>query len=254
MNQVTPAETTDSAWKGLYVVGGAAALIAAVVFRRNWSAEFSLLRSLGILQTGPVVAPSAVNDWFDLLQSNPFIGLILLDLFDLVNYALVGLIYLALYGALRHVNKGAMVMATAFGLVGMAVYFASNQALAMLALSNQHAAATTDPERNMVLAAGQALLAINNLGAVYQGTGATLSLFLVTLAGLIISVVMLESSVFGKATAYVGLLAHLFGLGYFLALAFAPAILALPPSISAVFLLIWYILIGLRLLKLAQRS
>lgn len=172
----------------------------------------------------------------------------MLNLFDLVNYALVGLIYLALYGALRRTDKGWMAIATTFGLVGVAVYFASNQAFAMLSLSEQYTAATTDVNRSMILAAGQALLAINNPGAVQQGTGITISLFLVTLAGLIISIIMLTSSIFSKATAIVGILAHGFGLGYFIALALAPAIYALPPSISAVFRLVWTILIGTRLL------
>ena len=104
----------------------------------------------------------------------------------------------------------------------------------------------------MFLAAGEALLAINNPGAIYQGTGIYLSLLLVLLAGLIISIVMLRSSIFSKATACVGILANVFGLGYFIALAFAPAILALPPVISAPFRVIWYILIARRLFQLGS--
>lgn len=250
MGQFAHAETTGSAWKSLYKVGGAAALIAAVLFRRNLGAEFSLLRMIGIIGFGPTMAPSSAMDWFTLLQNNRLIGLTLLETFDLVNYALVGLIYLALYAALRRADAGSMAIATAFGFVGVAVYFASNQAFSMLSLSDQYAAATTDAQRSTFLAAGEALLAINNPGAIDQGIGGTISLFLVTLAGLIISIVMLRSSIFSRATAVVGILAHGFGLGYFVALAFAPAILALPPSISAPFLLIWYILIARRLFRL----
>jgi hypothetical protein len=80
------------------------------------------------------------------------------------------------------------------------------------------------------------------------------SLFLVLLAGLIISIVMLRSGIFGKATAYVGILANGFGLGYFVALAFAPAILALPPVISAPFRVIWYVLIARRLFQLGRAA
>ena len=77
-----------------------------------------------------------------------------------------------------------MAVATAFGFVGIAAYFASNQAFAMLSLSDQYAAATTDVQRSTFLAAGEALLAIHNPGTIYQGTGIYLSLFLVVLAGL----------------------------------------------------------------------
>jgi hypothetical protein len=252
MSPITHAEVTDPAWKSLYKVGGAAALIAAVLFRRNLGAEFSLLRMIGLIGIGPATAPSSAMDWFMLLQNHRLIGLTLLELFDVVNYALVGLIYLALYAALRRADAGSMTIATASGFVGVAVYFASNQAFSMLSLSDQYAAATTDAQRSAFLAAGEAVLAINNPGAIYQGIGVTISLFLVTLAGLIISVVMLRSSIFSRATATVGILAHSFGLGYFLALAFAPAIIALPPSISAVFLLIWYILIARRLFQIGS--
>lgn len=44
------------------------------------------------------------------------------------------------------------------------------------------------------------------------GPGA-IGFFLVTLAGLIFSIVMLRSSIFAKGTAYAGILANVFGLG-----------------------------------------
>jgi hypothetical protein len=69
---------------------------------------------------------------------------------------------------------------------------------------------------------------------------------------LIISVVMLRSRDFARATGYVGIVANGAGLGYFVALAYAPAILALPPVISAPFRLIWYILIAVGLLRLGR--
>ena len=253
-NRGAQGEITAPRWRGLYRAGGAAALIAALLFRRNLGAEFWLLRNMGLIGFGPKTIPSSAPDWFALLQDSPFLGLTLLNLFDLVNYALVGLIFLALYGALRRVDQSAMLIATTFGFVGIAVCLSSNQAFAMLALSEQYVAATTEAQRSICLAAGQALLAIDNPGTIHNGTGIYVSLLLVTLAGLIISIVMLRSRVFGRATAYIGILAHAFGLGYFVALVLAPAIVFLPPSLSALFLLAWYIRIGLRLLQLGSST
>jgi hypothetical protein len=259
MMQVTDAEDpspaeggTPRSPNGLYRVGGAAALIAAVVFRRNWGAEFSLLRSLGIIHVGPTVAPGSAVEWLLLLQENRFVGLILLNLFDMVNYALVGLIFLALYAALRRGNEGAMAIAVAFGLIGVAVYFSSNQALTMLALSQRYAAAATEAQRSIVLATGEALLAIDNPGATNPGTGSTLSLPLATLSSLIISIVMLRSDVFSRVTAYVGLVGESFQLCHFIVVPLAPALLALPTSLAAPFRLVWYVLIGRRLLHMAS--
>jgi hypothetical protein len=79
----------------------------------------------------------------------------------------------------------------------------------MLSLSDQYAAATTEAQRTMLLAAGQAMLAINRFSSpgAHPGAGGYMSLLLIAVAGLITSSVMLRSDVFNRATAYVGILA-----------------------------------------------
>jgi hypothetical protein len=241
----------DSTWKPLYQIGGIAALLAVFVFRRNLGAELMGLGELGLLAV-PETMPSGAAEWFTLLQRNTLVGLTLLNVFDLVEYALVGLMFLAVCAALRQANRSTMLIATVCGLVGIAVYFASNQAFAMLALSERYAAATTDAQRAMLLAAGESLLAINNPGALHQGTGIYACLFLVSLAGLMISTVMLQSTVFSKTTAVTGILANGVILTYFPVLAFAPAMLVLPFVISAPFRVIWYFLVARKLFQLRK--
>ena len=246
MNQVTNAETSGSDWKSLYRVGGVAALIAGVIFRRNIGAEISLFSAQK--------QPDTIIDWFTLLQKNRLLGLSYLNIFDIVDYALVGLMLLALYVALRRASKSYMAIATTLGFVGIAVYFASNTAFSMLALSDKYAAATTDAQRSMFLAAGQAVLA---LGAIYQGTGIYVSFLLLAVAGLIISVVMLRSDIFSRVTAYVGILASAFDLAYCIAFAFLPAVdieLVAVCTIPAagLLLMIWHILVGRRLYQLGR--
>jgi len=243
-NQVTNAETADSAWKSLYRVGGVAALIAGVIFRRNLGPEISLFSAQK--------QPDTLIDWFTLLQNNRILGLSYLNLFDIVDYALVGLMFLALYAALRRANKSYMAIATTLGFVGMAIYFASNTAFSMLSLSDQYAAATTDAQRSMFLAAGQAVLAINNPGAIYQGTGIYVSFLLLAVAGLMVSAVMLRSSIFGRVTAYVGILASAFDLAYCITFAFVPAMTVYLLSAAGLLLMIWHILIGRRLYQLGR--
>lgn len=247
MNQVTNAETTDSAWKSLYSVGGTAALIAAVIFRRNLGAEISLFSKH--------VPPGTVIDWFTLIQNNRLLGLSYLNLFDIADYVLVGLMFLALNIALRRTNRSYMAIATTLGPGGIALAFASNTALSMLSLSNQYAAATTDAQRAMFLAAGQAMLTTN--GTIYQSTGIYMSFLLMAIAGLIVSIVILRSSIFSRVTAYVGILASAFDLTYCITLAFIPAIdadlIALWTQPAAgLLLMVWHILIGLRLLRLGS--
>ena len=252
MEKLSDPEIRDSSWRALYITGGVAALLAVFVFRRNLGAELMLLVNFGVIDGVPTTPLVTAIDWFKLLQDYRLLGLTLLNFFDLVEYALVALIFLALYVSLWQNSRSAMLIAITSGLIGVTIYFASNQAFAMLALSERYAAATNEAQRSTYLAAGEALLATNNPDATYQGTGIYVSYFLVLFAGLLISIVMLQSDNFSKATAVTGILANGIGLCYFITLAFAPAIYWIPHPISAPFRVVWYFLIALRLFKLAK--
>ena len=253
MNQVSNAVASDSDWKSLYRAGGVAALIAGVLFRRNLAAEIGLFSQHQ--------APEAVSDWFALLQSNRLLGLAYLNIFDIVNYVLVGLMFLGLYAALRRANRSYMAIATFLGFVGITVYFASTTAFSMLSLSDQYAVTTTEAQRSMLLAAGKAMLVLNRFSSpgAHPGTGGLVSLLLIAVAGMIISVVMLRSAVFNRATACVGILASALDLAYCIAFAFVPAVdseLLAVGFIPAAGLLwmIWHIMVGWRLLRLGKKT
>lgn len=79
-------EPIDAEWAGLVHLGGVAALIAGLLIRRNLGAEIALFSGQP--------QPDTVTDWLILLQRNRLLGLAYLNLFDLVNYALVGLMFL----------------------------------------------------------------------------------------------------------------------------------------------------------------
>jgi hypothetical protein len=181
-------ETEDSAWKGLYRIGGTAALIMAA---------FIPIQIVIFVVWPP---PSTVIGLFTLFQNNRLLGLLDMDLLLIADQVLVALVLLALYIALRRTSQSFMAIALTAGLLGIAAYFASTAAFEMLSLSDQYAAATTDAERSMFLAAGQTMLAI------YQGTAFDVGYVLEGVALLIIAVVMLRSTLFSKRTAYVGIL------------------------------------------------
>jgi hypothetical protein len=251
--QQTGVAATDQGTGLLYRVGGLAAILSGVLLRRNLSAEISLL--------GGPEPPSDVAAWLELLADSRLLGLAYLDVGDIANYLLVGVMLVALYAALRERNRAAMMVATATGLVGIAVYFASNQAFSMLALSDQLAGATTQAEQAGILAAGQGVLAVHPFSspAAHPGSGGYASLLLVAISGLIISVVMLRGDVFGKVTAWLGILAAGFDLAYCLAYAFVPAVdtevlaLVFLPA-AGLFWTIWHILVGWRLWVLGRPS
>lgn len=240
----------DREWNVLYRIGGVAALVAAIVFRRWLSSEYMLLRGVGLFTSGPTSLPKSVVDWFQLLHDSRLVALTLLNAFDLVNYALVGITFFALYGVLRKTHEGLALLAGVLTLLGIAVYFASNQTFQMLSLSIRYASSVDSAQRVLLLAAGQ--VAVSAYDPLNFGTGVFWSFNLVTVAGLLFSIVMLRGNRFGRATAWVGIVANVLGLGYFFTVAFAPPLTFIPLSLSAPFLLVWYILVGLRLLRISR--
>jgi len=231
-----------STWKPLYRFGGIAALMAALLFRRNIGAEVSLL-------TGANAIPHSVAEWFSLLRTNPFVGMSFLAVFDLCNYLLEGLIFLALGAALWQAGKSLAALALASGLVGIGVNFATNISLSMLSLSQQYAAATSETQRVALLSAGQALLAFNGSMANLPGTGTYMTWLLVALAGVSFSRLLWPTN---RATAIVGFLASGCDLAFCLTFAFSPILQIVFMSFGGAFWMLWHLLVARILFKLSK--
>jgi hypothetical protein len=225
---MSPAES-NAEWKPLYRVGGAAALITAVLIP---------LQIVVFVVWAPPLDGTA-SEWFGLFQDNRLRGLLSLDLLLMVDYVLLVPIVLALYVALRRAGESFMTVATALYFVAIAAYFASNTAFEMLSLSEGYAAATTEAQRATYLAAGQAML------ATFQGTAFHASYVLGSVAGIMIGVVMLRSDVFGRVAAYALVLGDVIGLGLYV-----PTVGLFLSVISVPVLLIWYVLIARRFFQL----
>ncbi len=241
MNHVLNGEPTDSAYKSLYKLGGVASLIVAVL----------TLSEVVILTFYP--QPGTVDSWFKLFQSNKFIGLMDYWGLEIPMYLLFILVFLAIYVVLRKTNKGLMAIAITLALLGIGIFLATNSPFSMLSLSNKYAAAMTDVERSTLLAAGQAMLTNTSQRAV---GGFNMGLFLVSVAGLIISLVMLQSKSFSSVTAYVGVLAYALSLTDYLreALTSSAIVVLLVIIPYTLLLVIWFVLVGLRLYQLGHKD
>jgi hypothetical protein len=195
--------------------------------------------------------PSTVIGWFELFQDSPIIGLLDFWGLEVLMYAMYALVFLALYVVLRKVSKSGMAIALILALLGIAIFFATNNPFSMLSLSSKFAAATTDVERSTLLAAGEAILANTNQRVV---GGFNIGFFLVSIAGLIVSSVMLRAISFTRLTAYAGILA--FGLSlvdYLRQVLTTSAIIALLVILpGALLLVVWFSLVGRRFLQLGR--
>ena len=116
----------------------------------------------------------------------------------------------------------------------------------MLSLSGQYASATTDAQRSLLTAAGQAMLAEGQSRA---------GIPLVEFACLVISAVMLRGKVFSKTTAYAGILGNVLLIVVEIILTFGRTLpdwgmaIAVGAGLS---MMTWYFLVGRRLLQLGH--
>ncbi len=237
----------DRDWRRLQMIGGIAALTAAVVFRRWLSAELDMLQGFGIIHFESPSTPGVPLEWFTLLHTNRFIGLILLNFFDVVNYVLAAMMYMGIYSLLRNHDKAFARLAVILTAAGTAMYLVSNQALNLLSLSNRYFSSDTEAQKNLLLAAGQFALTIND--PVAFGTGTFWSYMLLYGAGLILSIIMLRTAVIAGWIGILGIVASSFGLCYFVTSMINPSLGIIPALGSAPTNLIWYFALGIHLIR-----
>ena len=230
-------------WAGIYKVGGTAALGAVLT---------------GIIEIGITFLPGgnapqeSVLDWFVLFQANPFMGLRNLGLLNIFLNTLAILTYVALYAAHRKTSERPLAtLAILISFLGIGVFFATNRAFPMLALSQQYALAATESQRAVLEAAGQSMLSV---GASHT-PGTFLGFFLNEAAGVLISVAMLRSGIFSKVNAYAGI----FGFSILLVFEYFSAFVSglsdvtmMLSMFGGLLSMAWYILMARKLFQLGQ--
>ncbi len=236
--QSAGAETPSTTYKGFQLAGVAA--LGVVVLTLGEIAAFIFYPQ-----------PGTVQDWFLLFQSNKLLGLIDFWLLEVVMYLLFVPVFFALYAVLRKINPSAMALVAILVLLGIAIFLATNNPFSMLSLSTRYAAATTDAQRSALVAAGETLLA--NTGQRAVG-GFNMGLFLVSVAGLIVSIVMRKGGPFSRATAVVGILAYGLSLADYLrqALTSSPLIALAVILPGALLLSAWYVMVGRGLWRMGR--
>jgi hypothetical protein len=226
-------------WRGLCRMGGIAAYILIV---------YSLATIVQMVVLGG--QPTSAAEAFTLLQHNKALGLLRLDLPTLAVMPLYYLLFLGLFAALRRSHPANALLSTILAFVGVTLLLATPTALSMLPLSGKFAAATTDAARAQLLAAGEAILATD----IWHGTGAILGGVLLQCGAVLICCVMLRGGVFGKATAWLGIVMHSLDLAHIVGGQFVPVAGVVLMAIAGPLYPVWLFLVGRRLLRLAGKK
>ena len=234
-------QQNESQWKSVYVFGGVAAILSLVAVVADIVIGSSTGGNLSQI-------PQTAVERFSQFQQNALLGLYNLDLLNAVNQLISIPVYFALYAALRKTNKPYAMFGLIIFLLGTTIFVANNTALPMLELSNKYAAAD-EPQKAMLAAAGEAMLARGEHGSL----GAFFSFLLPTLAALAMSLVMVQGKIFSKANAYIGIIGNALMLIYVVLVTFAPAVKDMAMAFAmpgGLLLLVWMILFTVRLFRL----
>jgi len=130
-------------------------------------------------------------------------------------------------------------MVTVTRLMGLVCLVPARPIPEMFALSRKYAAATAEAERASYIVAGEAMLTH------FHGMTYHAHYILGSASLLISSILMLRSSKFGRATAYVGMVTNIVVFGLYV-----PQVGIWISMLSVVGYLIWYILIARKLIQL----
>ena len=224
----------DPRWKDLYNIGAIASILQLVIVILAVAAFFIWPYAPGFTSTEAV---------FTAIQNDRLGGLMALDFFLLAGSLVSVVTYLAMYVSLKRVNESLALIALALGLIAVAALIPARPISEIITLSDRYAAATTDAERNLVLAAGESLLAL------FNGTSWLIYYFLGPISGLISSFLMLRSRFFKKATAYVGLVTSIVACGILL-----PGLGAILAMLSMLGYMIWNVQLALEFFRLGRQA
>jgi hypothetical protein len=229
----------DTNWKPLYRIGGIAALIFIVYSMATFVFSFGF--------GGP---PESVAGVFEMLKTDRIIGLIRLDALTILAIPFYYPLFLSIYIALKKTHPSYTTLAILLAFAGITLFLATPSAFSLIPLSDKYAVATTAAEKAQLLAAGEALLASD----MFHATGAMLGGILLIIAELALSVIMLSSSDFGKATAIVGIFTYGLDITHFIVGAFSPQAGVILMVVAGTLYLVWFILVARDLFRLGKVS
>ncbi|MGB7538380.1 MAG: DUF4386 family protein [Anaerolineales bacterium] len=228
------APVVESRWKDLYRWGGISSAAGIAAIALGVVAFIIWPYSPNAVSTAEVYA-QVLTDRIGALMG--------LDLLYLVGNLFAIPLVLAMYVALRKVNESYALIAMVLGIMGLLLLLAARPILEVVTLADRYAAATTDAERTILLAAGEPLLLL------FTGTSYYVSYLIGTLSLLIYAFLMLEGKIFSKATAWVGIVTNVVAFGMFI------PVVGLPLAfLSLAGLVVWNIQLARRFFQLARMA
>jgi len=239
-------KNAENQWKRIYMIGGVTALIVTL------ATLFDII--IGTILGGDLSAvPKSAIERFAQFQDNWLLGLYYLDGLNMATTILLIPTYFALCAAHRKVNIGYTLLAAITYFIGAAVFITNNAALSMLELSGRYFTTTSEIEKSLIAAAGEAMIS----RGVHGSFGAFPGFFLTSIGSIVMSIGMLKGKVFSKVNAYIGILGTTLLLIYIILVTFVPSIKSVAVIVAApggLLALGWMIMFTIKLFRLGRKK
>ena len=237
-------DNSEKQWKIIYKIGAVTTIIVLCGI---------ILDMLVGTMTGGNIAelPQTAFERFSQFRENSLLGLYNLDLLNIINQIILIPSIFALYAAHRDTNKPTALLSLILFLIGTTIFVTGNTALTMLDLSQKYYATSSEEQRMLLAAAGEAMLAKGSHGSL----GVFIGFALPTFANALMSCVMLKGNIFSRANSYVGIIGNSLMVIYIIMVTFMPSVekMALVFAMPAGLLLMtWMIMFTIKLLKISK--
>jgi hypothetical protein len=126
--------------------------------------------------------PETIEQTFSILHDNKPTGLLRLDILTVFVMPLYYLLFYSLYIALKDSDHSISTISMILAFAGVTLFLATPSVFSYLHLSDRFATATSDDQRNQLLAAGESILASD----MWHGTGAKIGGLLLQTGALLI--------------------------------------------------------------------
>lgn len=194
--------------------------------------------------------PETAGECFAMLAENRFTGLLRLDILSVVILPFYYLLFYPMYHSLKTGNEIAARIALFCILAGVTLFISGLNIMEILTLNRKYHLASSEEMKQQLLSAGEAMLA----GDMWISTSAKIRSLMIELGAVILSLLMLRSPHYRRATALVGLTAHGFDLISEAFSIFFPAVKDVFTMTAGPLYLVWFILIALDLFRLSRRK
>jgi hypothetical protein len=235
---------SDKQWKFIYKIGAVTTIIVLC--------GIILDMVVGIMTGGNIAElPQTAIGRYIQFKETPLLGLYNLDLLNIINQIILIPSVFALFAVHRGTHKPTALIALILFLVGTTIFVAGNTALTMLDLSQKYFATSSEEQRTLLAAAGEAMLAKGSHGSL----GVFMGFALPTFANALMSCVMLKGDIFSRANSYFGIFGNSLMVIYIIMVTLMPSVerMALVFAMPAGLLLMtWMIMFAIKLLKMSK--